>query len=258
MASLSSRIGIYPSIQWATFGWAFFLGENAILSENRTWIIDQLGDENYHLFYGLISTSACASIGYGYYKLRNNKVIIPPNLIIWKRVPPIPAAVGAWACMSMGLLLASQTLPKFQIPVATENKRLQVRCPFDFTGNKDQDAALMYGSERITRHPGLWSLGLIGLGQSLVATSIPMRLWWTGPSMVAWMGGSHTDSRYRRGMGGSMDPAFDSQTSNIPFWALICGKQGSGSWGALWNEQKELNTAAAIAASTIWILRKVR
>jgi uncharacterized membrane protein len=99
---------------------------------------------------------------------------------------------------------------------------------------------------------------LIGIGQSLVATTLPLRLWWLGPSFVAWLGGSHTDSRFRRGLGGTLDPIFDSQTSNLPFWAIVSGKQGTGSGEALMRETKELNAAAAIAASTLWILRKVR
>lgn len=31
----------------------------------------------------------------------------------------------------------------------------------------------------------------------------------SGPSMVAWLGGSHTDSRFRRGMGGVLHPEYD-------------------------------------------------
>lgn len=164
MAALSS-LGMHSSIRWATFGWAFFTAENAILSENRSYIIEQLGDANYHYVYGTFSTAATASIGYGYYKLQ--KTIIPPNLTIWKTKPPVPAAVGAWAFMTIGIFLASQTLPKFQIPVAivdsnpagvtgqshaSSGKKLQVRCPFDFAGRKASETLQIYGTERITRY----------------------------------------------------------------------------------------------------------
>ena len=30
-----------------------------------------------------------------------------------------------------------------------------------------------------------------------------------GPALVAWLGGSHTDSRFRRGMGGTLHPEYD-------------------------------------------------
>jgi hypothetical protein len=164
MAMLSSAI-MHPSLRWATFGWGFFIAENAILSENRSYIIEQLGDANYHYMYGTFSTAATASIGYGFYKLR--KAIIPSNLILLKNKPPIPAAVGAWAFMTVGIILASQTLPKFQIPIAivdsnpavgpapaqpSSGKKLEVRCPFDFAGKKDAENAQVYGTERITRY----------------------------------------------------------------------------------------------------------
>eukprot|EP00980_Cylindrotheca_fusiformis_P025059 scaffold12982_cov129-Cylindrotheca_fusiformis.AAC.7 len=216
-----------------------------------------MGDVNYHYIYGTFSTAATASIGYGFYKLQ--KAIVPPNLIVWNKKPPVPSALGAWAFMTLGVFLASQTLPKFQVPVTiVDSKKVQVRCPFDFTGKKTSENIEVYGTERITRHPGLWSLGCIGVGQSFVATSVPLRLWWLGPSFVAWLGGAHADSRFRRGLGGTMDPFFDSQTSNLPFWAVVSGKQGNGSVEALLKETKELNAAAAIAASTLWILRKIK
>lgn len=260
---------VRSSLRWAPAGWAFFIFENAILSENRTYLIEQLGDETYHIAYGLVSTVACTSIGYGYYVLNKTKSSLPSRLILWKGRPPIPSAIGAWAFMTVGTFLASQSVPKMQIPVAIvesksgsvgpspnpPSRKLQVRCPFDFTGGK-QDAFQLYGTERITRHPGLWSLGLMSLGQAMITPTLPQRIWWLGPSFVAWLGGSHTDSRYRRGIGGTMDPSFSSMTSNVPFFAMLTGKQGSGSFRSLVNETKELNAAAAIAASTIWILRR--
>ncbi|CAJ1948297.1 unnamed protein product [Cylindrotheca closterium] len=247
-----------PSIRWATLGWTFFIAENAILSENRSMIIEQLGDENYHLVYGTLSTAATASIGYGYYQLR--KAAQSSNVTnLLKSKPPVGNMAGAWIFMSVGIFLASQGLPRMQIPVSSSGgSSLQVRCPFDFTGKKDNDSSPVSGIDRITRHPGLWSMGLVGIGNSLLATSVPMRLWWSGPAFVAWLGGAHTDSRFRRGLGGQMDPMYDSLTSNVPFFALVSGKQGSGSWKALQHETKELNALASVAASTIWILRRIR
>jgi len=257
------------TIRWAAGGWSFFIVENAVLSENRTWIIDELGDDNYHLVYGAFSTLATASIGYAYYSIR--KTAMPPQLRLWKASPTAPLALGAWFFTSLGLAMASQAAPKMQIPVAlvdsnpstvgpsaqVPSKKMQVRCPFDFTAKRDE-SQLIHGLERISRHPSLWSLGLIGIGQSLLAPAIPQRIWWLGPAAVAWLGGSHTDSRFRRGIGGTLPPEYECQTSNIPFWAMISGKQGSDSWGSLGEELKPLNAAAAIAMSTLWVLRKVR
>jgi hypothetical protein len=47
------------------------------------------------------------------------------------------------------------------------------------------------------------------------------------------------------------------QTSNIPFLAMITGKQ-NGCWEGLGKELKPLNAALAVLASSAWILRRIR
>ena len=37
----------------------------------------------------------------------------------------------------------------------------------------------------------------------------------SGPAFVAWLGGSHTDSRFRRGMGGKLHPEYDVSSKGI-------------------------------------------
>jgi uncharacterized membrane protein len=263
-----------PSIRWAAGGWTFFIAENAILSENRTWLIQQLGDDQYHLCYGTLSTIATASIGYAYYVIKKAAPLTakPPTL-------HMTAIIGGWTFLFSGLAMASQLAPAFQIPVAmvdananassnanptvgpsapsTSPMKLQVRCPFDFTDKKDPNTAL-HGVERISRHPGLWSLGLVGLGQSILAPTMPLRIWWLGPAAMAWLGGWHTDSRFQRGMGGTLEPGYASETSNVPFGALISGRQGSGAWLALREELKPLNITVAGGALFLWALKRAR
>ena len=53
----------HPVVRWAVGGWTLFVCENAVLSENRTWLIDSMGDDKYHVFYGTCSTIATVSIG---------------------------------------------------------------------------------------------------------------------------------------------------------------------------------------------------
>jgi uncharacterized membrane protein len=254
-----------PLIRWAAGGWTFFILENAVLSENRTYLIQQLGDDQYHAVYGTFSTIASVSIGYAYWKVRN-ATSIPPGLMLWKKSsarPPLFNLALSWTCLSLGLVMASQVAPKMQIPISIGSQngatQFQVRCPFDFSDKHNQQIdSGVRGLERITRHPGLWSLGFVGLGQSFTAHSVPLRIWWMGPAAVAWLGGWHTDSRFRRGMGGTLPPHYDCQTSNVPFLAMMTGKQGSGCWENLINEIKPLNAAIGVAASSLWILRKVR
>eukprot|EP00934_Nitzschia_sp_Nitz4_P000218 Nitzschia sp. Nitz4//scaffold161_size51353//34113//34901//NITZ4_006953-RA/size51353-processed-gene-0.76-mRNA-1//-1//CDS//3329537924//218//frame0 len=243
-----------PLLRYAAGGWAFFIAENAILSENRTWLISELGDQRYHLVYGSFSTAATVSIAYGYYTIRKAVAQFPAYQL--KPRPSMMRGVGGFMALSMGWFLASQAAPKMQIPVGLEGNSVQVRCPFDFSDRKaGAGASELKGLERVTRHPGLWSLGFIGLGQAMLVPTLVQQIWWVGPSAVALLGGAHTDSRFRRGMGGSLSPEYDSQTSNIPFWAMISGQQGSGTWDAFARDVKPLNAAMAVCASALWVAR---
>jgi hypothetical protein len=178
-------------IRWASGGWIFFIAENAILSENRTFLIETLGDDKYHLVYGTISTIATASIGYAYYKIASSSSTksMPSNLMLLKNKPTLMGAFGGWILITTGMVMASQAAPKVQIPVSLGSDNngkttLQVHCPFDFSDKYSQGGSnvgwdgQVHGLDRITRHPGLWSIGLIGLGQAVLSSHIPKRIWW--------------------------------------------------------------------------------
>ena len=69
MAASSSRALLSStSMKWAIGGWSFFIAENTILSENRTTLISNFGDDMYHICYGTLSTAAMSSVFYGYFK----------------------------------------------------------------------------------------------------------------------------------------------------------------------------------------------
>ena len=173
--------------------------------------------------------------------------------------PPTINLAAAWISMTIGLVMASQALPKMQVPV---DSSFQVRCPFDFSDRKQlyDGHESLHGLERITRHPGLWSLALVSAAQASLQSSIPLRLWWLGPSFVAYLGGGHTDSRFRRGIGGNLDPYYDSMTSNLPFAATLSGKQGPVVQAVteLLQDIKPLNATIATGVATAWILSRGR
>jgi len=252
------------------------------LSENRSYLISQFGDDGYHIAYGTFSTAAMGSVFYGYFrKVRNAE----PLLWSLKGPAPLGAKVASFLCLSVGLGMASQIPPKVQIPIHfagndnnnsgdingtapssaasiptdSEEKGWKVRCPFDFTDKKDANSPVE-GLERISRHPGLWSFGLLGLGSALLVPSLPQRAWLAMPAMVALIGGTHTDSRFRRGMGGTLSEENDRVTSNIPFLAMLSGAQGNVSEVAkdFLGEVKPLNAMIAVGISGIWVLAKGR
>lgn len=282
---MSAATILSKPMRWAAGGWAFFIAENFILSENRTYLIENFGDDAYHYAYGTLSTAAMSSVFYGYFR----KVKDAPPLL-FKGPVPLGAKVASFMCLSLGLGMASQIPPKIQIPVefvtnnsADENNTIatsaaaevavgpappteegggggwKVRCPFDFTDNKDTNSPV-HGLERISRHPGLWSFGLLGLGSAFLVPSLPQRVWLAMPSMVALIGGAHTDSRFRRGMGGELSEEYDKVTSNVPLLAMLSGAQGNviDVLNDFSSEIKPLNAAVAVGTAGLWVMSKGR
>jgi uncharacterized membrane protein len=173
-------------VRWIVGGWIFFMGENIVLSHNRSEIIQYTGDREYHLMYSALSTTACGSILWGYFRHGRNK-----GPVLWRVGSPVHQA-GALLLQTMGLIGFSQLLPRLQLPIAinatgghapveplTRNapvaaqespppprQLVSVRCPMDFTP-ADVPADGVYGLKRVTRHPTFWSLGLLGLGTAM-------------------------------------------------------------------------------------------
>lgn len=307
----------------------FFVAENAILSENRTFLIEQLGDQGYHAMYGLFSTTATASIGYSYFylsrRVSSESAAVAVTAARRGGARTMVVAGTSWLLLSTGWNLALQAAPRVQVPIDFEGQEeeeakkqdsetiasndsgtvimstkvaddeataesakgtlFQIRCPFDFAtdrNNKERqeslsseesdDGIIPYGTERISRHPGLWALAFLGLGQSLMpALSPSLRLWYVGPTLVAWLGGMHSDSRFQRGMGGMFDPVYESQTSNVPFVAMLAGRQPQlgdndindnpvgASLKKLFSEEwKPLNSVIATSIATVMVMIRLR
>ncbi len=297
-ASLLANKGV----KWVTMGWLGFIGENLIMSHNREYLIQHFGDQNYHLTYNALSTVACSSIAYGYFKY--GKL----GGATLKRRSPLLQFLG-FGVQAIGLIGLSQLAPALQIPVAfgeqpppssapkaqqqksapkehansstdflgattdqapqtpTEAqaqagaKKFYVRCPIDFRPKRSSgdgsgdDSDAIYGVERVTRHPALWFMGLTALG-SAITTVYPTHVaMFVFPIVFAWIGGAHQDYRFRRGNGGQLSPEMDKVTSNVPFVALVNGKQR---WSALRDETKWTNAALATILALSFALKRMR
>merc|ERR1711865_1099864 len=104
-------------------GWVFFIAENLILSHNRSDIINSIGDGNYHTVYNTLSTAACGSIGYGFFKHRRTggPIFKPPRLLL-------PLGLS---CTLLGVVGFSQLIPALQLPYTTEPKHEQQQQQLD-------------------------------------------------------------------------------------------------------------------------------
>ena len=253
----------HKGVKWITVGWTAFITENLILSHNREYIIEHFGEQQYHGAYSILSSAACMSIAYGYFRYgRNMGPII--NEKYWKP-RSLSFRLTAFSLQSMGLIGISQNFPKLQIPIMAQfnspqtaetesmtstvsttanNKKIKfaAQCPIDWTP-KDVPSDSVYGLKRITRHPMLFSLGMLGLGIALKTPFATRAIVCGFPMIFALIGGCHQDYRHRRHSGGYLSADMEDKTSLIPFVALLRGKQ---SWNEVWNEMKHVNMSLAV------------
>ena len=252
-------------------GWVAFMSENIILSHNRDEIIATIGDANYHNLYSFLSTGACGAIAYGYFRIGRGT-----NAFTKKRSSA--SNMIGFSLQALGLAGLSQLAPAMQIPFEIGKKQIGVadsdvsvtstatatatnsdkfefslRCPINFRsqiGSSD-----LSGIDRISRHATLWSLGIFSLGMASTTIFIPEVVLFSFPIVYAFIGGEHQDYRYRRGSGGTLTESKEAITSNIPFLALIQGRQN---WELLKSEIKWTNVALAIGLAIPLTLRQIR
>jgi len=80
------------------------------------------------------------------------------------------------------------------------------------------------GMLRITRHPFLWGVALWALGHLLVDGDRASIVLFGALFVLALFGTASIDAKRRRALGATWD-AFAGQTSNVPFAAILAGRQ---------------------------------
>ena len=58
-------------------------------------------------------------------------------------------------------------------------------------------------------------------------------------------------------MGGVLTADVEERTSNIPFVALLLGRQGEGAFSQLLSEAKLLNAGLAAGVAALWTLKRL-
>ena len=92
-----------------------------------------------------------------------------------------------------------------------------------------QEAALdrpdvVKGMLRITRHPFLWGVAIWAAGHLLVNGERASLILFGSMLVLALFGTSSIDAKRRRALGAAWD-TFAAQTSNVPFAAILSGRQ---------------------------------
>jgi len=80
------------------------------------------------------------------------------------------------------------------------------------------------GMLRITRHPFLWGMAVWAAGHLLVNGDTPSLLLFGSLLALAIFGTFSIDAKRKRALGEKWD-AFAAQTSNVPFGAIVSGRQ---------------------------------
>lgn len=110
---------------------------------------------------------------------------------------------------------------------------------------RDQD--VVRGVLRITRHPFMWGVSLLALGHMLVAPTVANWIFFGALLLVASTGTLSIDAKRRRALGADWD-LFAAKTSNVPFGAILAGRQSlrPGEIG-LWRVLAAVAVYAALA-----------
>jgi uncharacterized membrane protein len=80
------------------------------------------------------------------------------------------------------------------------------------------------GMLRVTRHPFLWGVAVWAVGHLLANGDLPSVILFGALLALALLGGPSIDAKRRKTLGAKYD-AFVAQTSNVPFAAILAGKQ---------------------------------
>jgi len=178
----------------------------------RAVLVRAMGDKGFMIFYSLVSLATFGVMVYGY-------VVYQADVYYWT-YGMVQSAI-ARTLMLLSLLLLVMGLMK-QSPISMMPK-----------AGADWQAS---GVLKITRHPVMWAMLLWGLSHLLVNGDPGSIVLFGTFVLVAGMGTVLMDNRHKASGQPHIGAVF-SQTSNVPFLAILTGKTSFGQadldWKAL-------------------------
>jgi uncharacterized membrane protein len=167
----------------------------------RPVLIRAFGEQAYQTLYSLLAVGAFAWL--------ITACVGAPNVEVW--TPPVGLKIAAAAVdvAAMILIVAGLTT---QNPVIVRSDRL-----FD-------DADVVRGILRVSRNSFFWGAGLLAAAHAASADNIAAMLAFGSVAFLGLAGGAIMDARKARA-GGDRWRAFAAVTSNVPFTAILQGRQ---------------------------------
>jgi uncharacterized membrane protein len=91
-------------------------------------------------------------------------------------------------------------------------------------GDAVRQPGIVSGALRITRHPFLWGVSIFAAGHLLVEADLASWIFFGSLVVLALTGTLSIDAKRRRALGSEWD-GFARLTSNVPFAAILAGRQ---------------------------------
>lgn len=212
----------------------------------------------YQTVYSSLSGAAMLSTTLAFANFARRSVVVRPP-------PTLSLKVAAFTFRATGLFIMGQLAPAVNISAVGHGlgvhdatvgveaaNRGAALCPFDF--NAQRGKGEVYGVTRITRRPELVGLGMVGIGGALLATTATQLAYFgVGPVVCFTLLALHSDRAQRKS--GDLSETKEAQTSNIPFLALVDGRQ---SWSKVQEEIMGSNASNAGIAVGVALLAALR
>lgn len=186
---------------------AFFISIHLFVSGTRLrdGLIGRIGQGPYMGLFVLASFAGLGWLGYGFAQARTE----PWNAVYWTVGDASRQVQLALQLVAMLLIVPGLTTPN---PTSVRQESVLER----------PDA--VQGMLRITRHPFLWGVAIWAFGHLVVNGERASLVLFGSLLLLALFGTASIDAKRKRALGATWD-AFAAQTSNVPFAAILSGRQ---------------------------------
>jgi uncharacterized membrane protein len=168
---------------------------------SRSRLVRWLGETRYFAFYRALTLAAFAWLIVSYFRA--------PTLVLWVVPPSVEVLLLPVALVGGILIAAGLSTPN---PVIVRQGHL-----FD-------QANIVRGILRVSRNPFFWGAGLLSLALVIVLGDVAGLLAFGSVAVLGIIGSFVLDAKKARQHEAAWQ-TFAAATSNVPFVAIICGRQ---------------------------------
>ena len=169
----------------------------------RDAITGAIGEGPYMGLFSLVSIVVLVWLGFSYGHARGG----PQDIAYWAATP-----ATKWIQLGVTLLAFLIAVPGLMTPNPTSVRQ------------EGAVEAPVKGIVRVTRHPFLWGVALWAAGHLMVNGDVASLILFGSLLVLAVLGTVSIDGKRRAKLGDKWD-AFASQTSDVPFAAILQGRQ---------------------------------